>query len=112
VAISRLAGTAVAAGLGLSCLFILSFGVLAFRYRVDFYPTIEFGAFLGAALMLERPLLVGRIARAGLLLAAAVSIAASNAELILYRHSDLGTAVDLNVLDYYGQTLKPLLQRF
>ena len=101
----------IAAGLGVSCLFILSFNVLAFRYRIDFHPFIEFGAFVGVTLMLQSP----NLARAGisraLVAASALSIIASNFVLILYRHSDFGTAVDMkrDILHFYLYAFGPYL---
>ena len=37
----------ISAGLLIPCLLMLSFGYLTNRYRLDFYPFIQFGAFLG-----------------------------------------------------------------
>jgi hypothetical protein len=105
---------AVAAGLSVSCFFILSFDVLSFRYRIDFHPFMEFGAFVGGALMLQSPFLARSVTRRGLLVASATSIVASFGELILYRASSFGTAVDVKpgLLDYYMHTLGPHLAWF
>jgi hypothetical protein len=104
---------AVALGLGLSSLLILSFDVLSFRYRIDFHPFMEFGAFLGAALMLRSPVLDRTFMRGALLGASAIGILASNAELILYRASSFGSFADFKpgVVYFYMHTLGPLLAR-
>jgi hypothetical protein len=105
--INRRAAVAVVAGLTAPCVLILSFDVLAFRYRIDFYPFIEFSAFLGTALLLQSSLLGRKVVRWGLLIAAAMSIFASYAELRLYRASDFGSALGFKpgILYYYSHAL-------
>jgi hypothetical protein len=114
IAIRRNVVVAVAAGLSVSGLLIMSFGVLSFRYRIDFYPFIEFGAFVGAALLLQSQFLAKSAIRRGLLIAAAISVFTSHLELMLYKISELGSAVGYapGLLEYYIQHLGPHLSRF
>jgi hypothetical protein len=103
-----------ALGLSLPCLLILSFDVLSFRYRIDFHPFMEFGAFLGAALILRSPVLLDRKSmKGGLVGASLISIFASNAELVLYRASSFGSFADFKpgVVYFYMHAFAPLLAR-
>jgi hypothetical protein len=112
--IDGLVAGAIALGLSLSCLLILSFDVLSFRYRIDFHPFVEFGAFIGAALILQSPVL-DRISIKGALLGASViGIVSSNVELILYRASSFGSFADFKpgVVYFYMHALGPVLARF
>jgi hypothetical protein len=112
--INRAAGIAIASGLSASGLLIMSFGVLGFRYRIDFDPFIEFGAFVGAALLLQSQFLAKSAVRAGLVIAAATSVFTSHVELILYKVSILGSAIGYTpgLLYYYMHALGPHVNRF
>jgi len=114
LAINRTVVVAVAAGLSVSGLLIMSFGVLGFRYRIDFYPFMEFSAFVGASLLVQSRFLAKTIVRWGLLTASATSVVASHAELILYKVSILGSAIGYTpgLLYYYMHALGPHLSRF
>jgi len=46
-ALQRAQIVAVAAGLSTGCILMLTAISMAFRYRIEFYPLLEFGAFLG-----------------------------------------------------------------
>jgi hypothetical protein len=113
-AINRTVVVAVTAGLSVSGLLIMSFGVLGFRYRIDFYPFMEFGAFVGACLLAQSRFLAKSIVSWGLSTASATSVVASHAELILYKVSILGSAIGYKpgLLYYYMHALGPHLSCF
>lgn len=82
---------ALAAGFAVPCVLMLCAISMCFRYRIEFYPLLEFGAFLGFLLACRSPrALIWRGGSAPLLAAAALGIAASFATLVLYKISWLG----------------------
>ena len=94
------AGAALA-GLLLAPAVMLTAISLAFRYRMDFYPSLDFAACLGAASL-------GAWARARLFLYLALGGAlAAFAGLMLYDYSPYGPALDL---DLRGGWTTPILQ--
>jgi hypothetical protein len=87
---------AAAGVLGLACpvmVMLLSISV-TFRYRMEFYPVLNFAACLGAAaLRLEPPRQPNRL----FLYLAAMGVAVSLFSLMLYSDAPLGPAVDLDM---------------
>jgi hypothetical protein len=83
---------ALAVGLSLPCLLMLTAITMAYRYRMDFYPLMDLLAFLGLYLALADAALQHKLARNRLWLAAAagVSILSSFFLLYLYRLSEFG----------------------
>lgn len=100
---------AIGVGLIAPPLLMLTAISMNYRYRMDFYPLIEFGAFLGLIALVERR----SIERQSILLrsiwaAVAVSIVASHISMALYRLSDLGPAqayLQNGIVHYYGDQL-------
>jgi hypothetical protein len=115
----RSAGSAVRAvsiGVGLSApaLLMLCAISMSHRYRIDFYPFIEFGAFLGLVGLLIREAPVRRLTDFAIVGAAAISVAGSFLVLGLYRLSELGSAISLlrpGVFGYYAYRLEMVLSR-
>ncbi|RZF64220.1 hypothetical protein EWE75_11760 [Sphingomonas populi] len=73
-------GGAIAAGLAIPPLLMLTAISMCFRYRMDFYPLIEFLAFSGLAMIrqrdaMARPWLVSALAAVSVLSSVAVSVA-------------------------------------
>ena len=89
----RLQSAAVAAGLAVPCLLMLSAISMCFRYRVEFYPLIEFGAFLGFVLLCRRPPAAAQRRRAWVVVPAAGAVIGSNLTLVLYKISWLGPPI-------------------
>jgi hypothetical protein len=104
----RLKVSAIGTGLGFSWLLMLTAIQMSFRYRMDFYPLFEFGAFV-AGVLATRVKLVPFTAGAKRLLftSAVISVATSHFVLILYKLSGLGPARDLHqgVIHYYAMQL-------
>jgi hypothetical protein len=86
---------------------------LSHRYRVDFYPFIEFSAFMGLARWLQHSKLSpARASTVVLGLAAATSILTSNMVLLLYKLSGFGSGIALlpsGLWLYYSQQLQSQL---
>jgi hypothetical protein len=96
----------IGTGLAAPCLLMLSAISMNFRYRIDFYPLIEFGAFLGFLLLCRRPSAQTPIRRVRLLAIAstAIAIVGSHVVLVLYKLSGFGPASELTrigVVAYY-----------
>jgi len=77
---------AIAIGLTVPCLLTLSLSWMIFRYRMEFYPEIEFLAFMGLYLTVTNEAMLARLGRARKIFNAslAVSILASVVSLALY----------------------------
>ena len=88
---------AIAIGLLSPCVMILMAISMAYRYRMEFYPAIDFLAFLGLYAVLTDEGMQAKFARArpGMALALAISIVASMFGLIQYLRTPLGPAIDL-----------------
>lgn len=88
---------AVAAGLLAPCILMLTFGYMTYRYRMEFYPEIDFLAFLGLYSILTDQEMRARFGRYRTWMEAAliVSVVASFAALILYDRSPFGSAQDI-----------------
>lgn len=104
---------AIATGLAAPWLLMLSAIYMTFRYRIEFYPLIEFGAFVGLLLLCSAPIreLWLRRIRVLAIVSAVVGIACSHAILILYKLSEFGPAVELlrgGIVAYYLQRVQTL----
>ena len=108
----------IGAGLSAPCLLMLCAISMNHRYRIDFYPFIEFGAFLGVIFMLKSERLRSVVAGRAALLGAALSIGGSHVVLVLYKLSSFGPAIEHmrhGFFDYYLHQLMshyPLLARW
>ena len=101
--------TAIAGGLVVPALLMLTAISMCFRYRQDFYPLFEFLAFLGVATYGATGGIARWASRRVLLVLLLVSIVASHLEMALYRLSDLGPAQHFitraGVVHYYTSLL-------
>lgn len=110
-AINRLNALAIGAGLTAPCWLMLSAISMNFRYRIEFYPLIEFGAFLGFLLLGRLPLADSSLRRVCTLagVSSALGIVGSHVVMILYKVSDFGPAIDMlryGVFAHYLDRLK------
>jgi hypothetical protein len=88
-ALQRMQIAAVAAGLSMACLLMLTAISMAFRYRIEFYPLLEFGAFLGLYEFLRHPTPPRpRHVHVWLWAGTAISIVMSHGVLVLYKLSE------------------------
>jgi hypothetical protein len=106
--ISRLRALAIGAGFLAPCLLMLAAISMNFRYRMEFYPLIEFGGFLGFLALCRSPLSATSPRRVCTLpvACAAVGILGSHLIMILYKLSDFGPAIErmhLGIYTYYVQ---------
>ena len=101
---------AIVTGLAFPCALMLCAISLSHRYRADFYPLVEFCAFMGLARWLQHSKLPqSRVSTLFVALAAATSIATSNVVLLLYKLSGFGSGIALppsGVWLYYSQQLQ------
>lgn len=88
---------AIAVGLSAPCVLILAYVSLTYRYRMEFYPEIDFLAFLGLYLILTEEKIRAIYVRRRLWIEGAliVSVASSFASFLLYFLSPFGPAHDL-----------------
>ncbi len=88
---------AIAVGLAFPGILMLTYTYVAYRYRMEFYPEIDFLAFLGLYMVLMDDSLRAIYARHRVWIEAAliVSVAASFASLLLYVFTPFGPAQDL-----------------
>jgi hypothetical protein len=97
---------AIGVGLGLPWLLMLTAISMNFRYRIDFYPLLEFGAFVALVLAARFKLIPSGGRAKGLLFASvALSIVASHLVYTLYILSNFGPAIGFlrqGVVHYYG----------
>lgn len=105
----RLKLSAIGVGLGVPWLLMLTFRYMSIRYRIEFYPLLEFGAFVAVALAARIKLMPSTTRAKGLLFAgAALSIGASHLVYILYRLSPMGPAtvyLRQGVIHYYASQI-------
>lgn len=99
---------AIGIGLFVPCLLMLTFVYLAYRFRMEFYPEIDFLAFLGLYLTVTDKTMLATFARFSrwIRAALAVSIVASFVTLMLYDLSFGGPAqmcLRDGITRYYGQ---------
>jgi hypothetical protein len=97
--------TAIAGGLVIPAVLMLTAISMCFRYRLDFYPLFEFLAFVGVTTYGAAGAIPRWASRRALLLLLFVSIVASHLEMALYRLGDLGPAqhfvASAGVVRYY-----------
>jgi hypothetical protein len=103
---SPVQGLALAAGLAVPCVLMLTFISMNYRYRMEFYPEMDLLAFLGLYTTVSNPALLVRFnrCRRWMLAAAVVSIVSSFAAMVLYKLSDWGISQPLlrdGVVHYY-----------
>jgi hypothetical protein len=99
-------GLALAAGLAVPCVLMLTFISMNYRYRMEFYPEMDLLAFLGLYTTVSNAALLARFnrCRRWMLAAAVVSIVSSFAVMVLYKLSDWGPSQPLlrdGVVHYY-----------
>ena len=109
--IDRPSALAIGSGLTAPCLLMLSAISMNFRYRIEFYPLIEFGAFLGFLLLCKHTLAATTLRKVRTLAIAstAVGILGSHVILIMYKVSAFGPAYEKmsgDVFHYYWWQLK------
>jgi hypothetical protein len=103
---------AVAAGLLAPCLLMLSLPWMAYRYRIEFYPAIDFLTLLGLYLFLTQVTAFTKSAAIRKLFSAAlaVSILTSTAALMLHDISDEGAVpeeiLSPGVVRYYQDSIR------
>jgi hypothetical protein len=86
---------AIGAGLALPWLLMLSAISMNFRYRIEFYPLLEFGAFVAVASAVRGSLALSPNARSFLFAGMVLSVVGSHLVLILYKLSPFGPATGL-----------------
>jgi hypothetical protein len=99
-------GLALAAGLAVPCVLMMTFIWMNYRYRMEFYPEMDLLAFLGLYATVSNPALLARFnrCRRWMLAAAVVSIVSAFAAMVLYKLSDWGPSQPLlrdGVVHYY-----------
>ena len=110
-------GLALAAGLAVPCVLMLTHIYMSYRYRMEFYPEIDLLAFLGLYATVSNPDLLARFnrRRRWMLAATLISILSAFAALVLYWFSNFGLSQrDLpnGLVDYYVHSLLPHLPKF
>ena len=114
MSVARLQAVALGLGLAASCLLMLCAIDQSHRYRIDFYPFIELGAFVGLIQLKSSSIIQSRAVRFATVVAAAVSICASHLELIIYKISGWGLPFERirsGLLPYYLHGLRELFPR-
>jgi hypothetical protein len=106
----RVHALAIAGGLAAPWLLMLCALSMNFRYRMDFYPLIEFGAFLGFMMLCRNSwaAMAPRSLRVAAVVSMGFGVAASHVILVLYRVSHFGSPVALlcqGVFAYYVQQI-------
>jgi hypothetical protein len=106
---------AILLGLCAPCLLMLTAISMNFRYRMDFYPFIEFGAFAGFLLLCRsaRPNAASNWMRGVFIALAFTGIAGSAFSLLLYCASDFGPPIELlraGIGNYYAGPVQDLLK--
>lgn len=89
---SHAQGLALATGLAVPCVLMLTAIYMSYRYRMEFYPEIDLLAFLGLYATVSNPALLVRFnrCRRWMLAAAMVSIVSAFAAMVLYWLSNWG----------------------
>jgi hypothetical protein len=90
-------GLALAAGLALPCVLMLTAIFMCYRYRMEFYPEMDLLAFLGLYAVAINPALQARFnrRRRWMLAATAISIVSAFAAMVLYKLSEWGPSQPL-----------------
>ena len=109
-------GLALAAGLALPCVLMLSYIYMSYRYRMEFYPEIDLLTFLGLYATVSNPDLLARFNRCHrwMLAATLISIMSAFAALVLSWFSTFGLSQrDLRngLVDYYLHSFLPYLPK-
>ncbi len=102
-------GLALAAGLLMPCILMLTAISMNYRYRMEFYPEIDFLSFLALYLTARNPNLLERFNRyrGWMVGATAVSVISAFVVLVLYKFSDLAPSqlhLRNGLVDYYQHT--------
>ena len=105
--LDRVRTLAIMLGLSAPCALMLTFISMNFRYRMEFYPLMEFGAFAGFLTLCRSELSIAAAnwMRGVSVALAAVGIFASAGSLVLYAVSDFGPpikALRAGVFNYYA----------
>jgi hypothetical protein len=108
---------ALAAGLAVPCVLMLTTIYMSYRYRMEFYPEIDFLAFLGLYATVTNFDLLARFnrCRRWMLAATLISILSAFAALILYWFSNFGVSqreLPNGLVDHYVHRLLPHLPKF
>lgn len=108
-------GIAVAIGLAIPCVLMVTAIYMAYRYHMEFYPEIDFVAFFGLYATVSNPTLLVRFnrCRRWILAAAIISIVSAFSFLVLYWVSGWGSAVahlPNGLAHYYLRNLHELLR--
>jgi hypothetical protein len=103
---SPVQGLALAAGLAVPCVLMLTFISMNYRYRLEFYPEMDLLAFLGLYAIISNPSLLARFNRCKrwMLAATIVSIVSAFATMALYKLSDWGPSqlfLRTGIVHYY-----------
>jgi hypothetical protein len=104
--------TAIAAGLSVGGILMLTAISMAFRYRIEFYPPLEFGAFLGLyAFLRDRRQLCAENTDWRLLAGAMTSVIASHCVLLLYKLTGMAgiSLPSAGFWNFYGERMHPLI---
>jgi hypothetical protein len=99
---------ALALGLAVPCVLMLAAIYMSYRYRMEFYPLIDFLAFLGLYATVSNPTLLARFNRhrRWMLVATAISIVSAFVALVLYWLSNFGPSENYlrhGLVHYYLQ---------
>jgi len=102
---------ALAAGLAVPCVLMLSAIYMSYRYRMEFYPLIDLLAFLGLYAIVSDEALLASFSRCRnwMIAATLVSVVASFAMLVLYELSDFGRSVQHlqgGIVHYYADVVR------
>jgi hypothetical protein len=114
--IDRTRALAIACGFIAPCVLILTAIAMNFRYRMEFYPLIEFGAFLGFLALCgsARQTIANPMSGISVALAAA-GILGSMLTLFLYKMSNFGSAIGplhAGVYNYYALQVHDHIAQF
>ncbi len=101
---------AIAAGLGSACVLMLSAVSMAYRYRLDFYPCMEFATFAGLYVFLQGRTRLTAPQKGLLLAGASVSILGSVFLLLVLKISPWGPGLPHLREHVYAPLLEKLLQ--
>ena len=102
-------GLALATGLAVPCVLMLTFTSMSYRYRMEFYPEIDLLAFLGLYATVSDSAMLARFnrCRRWMLAAAMISIVLAFVVMILYKLSVFGPArepLSKGIVHYYLQS--------
>jgi hypothetical protein len=112
IGVHRLQILAIGTGLVVPCALILAAISMCYRYRIDFYPFIEFGAFLGVLLLVRSSSMPtpSLLMRASTIIVTLLGILGSHAMLLLYDASPYGSAtkpLSNGIVALYANVIAP-----